>query len=58
MVRKVKECNLDKALSVFENEVGFEFYSLLTNESTKNKYYNSNEKKIFQNTSMKVKNYF
>ncbi|KEI09440.1 hypothetical protein Z957_04520 [Clostridium sp. K25] len=47
MVRKKKECDLDKALSIFKNEVGFEFYSLLTDESTKKEYYASNCNKDF-----------
>ncbi|MDB1971469.1 hypothetical protein [Clostridium tertium] len=47
MVREKKECDLDKALSIFESEVGFEFYSLLTNESTKKEYYDSNRNKDF-----------
>lgn len=49
MVRLEKKCNLDKALSIFEDEVGFEFYSLLTDESTKKEYYKLNEKKDFSN---------
>lgn len=47
MAKAVKECYLDKALSIFEEKVGFEFYSLLTDESIKKKYYDLNQKKDF-----------
>ena len=47
MVRMKKECDLDKALSIFKSEVGFEFYSLLTDESTKKEYYDLNHSKDF-----------
>lgn len=47
MLRDKKECNLDKALSIFKSEVGFEFYSLLTDESTKKEYYDLNRNKDF-----------
>lgn len=46
-MRDEKECKLDKALSIFENETGIEFYSLLTDEMRKEEYYVLNRDKDF-----------
>lgn len=47
MLKDRKECNLDKALSIFKSETGFEFYSLLTDEFIKKEYYDLNRNKDF-----------
>lgn len=47
MKKAMLECNLNKALDLFKKEAGFEFYSLLTDESTKKEYYDLNQKKDF-----------
>ena len=38
---------INEILKAFKDEVGVDYYSLLTDESTKKKYYDENEKKDY-----------